>query len=90
MGSAPSISALPGACVRSAVAERGDDEGLVERDPHADPVGQPSRLGVFVALTFVGLPFVVRTLQPVLAELEPELEEAAASWARTAGRHSDA
>ena len=35
--------------------------------------------GVFVALTFIGLPFVVRTLQPVLQELEPELEEAASS-----------
>ena len=37
------------------------------------------RPGVFLALTFIGLPFVVRTLQPVLAELEPELEEAAAT-----------
>jgi sulfate transport system permease protein len=37
------------------------------------------RPGVFIALTFIGLPFVVRTLQPVLEELEPELEEAAAS-----------
>ncbi|HVS52656.1 MAG TPA: sulfate ABC transporter permease subunit CysT [Opitutaceae bacterium] len=37
------------------------------------------RAGVFIALTFVGLPFVVRTLQPVLEELEPELEEAAAT-----------
>jgi len=37
------------------------------------------RPGVFIALTFVGLPFVVRTLQPVLQELEPELEEASAS-----------
>ncbi|MBE7500437.1 MAG: sulfate ABC transporter permease subunit CysT [Verrucomicrobiales bacterium] len=36
-------------------------------------------LGVFVALTFIGLPFVVRTVQPVLQDLEPELEEAAAS-----------
>jgi sulfate transport system permease protein len=36
-------------------------------------------LGVIVALTFVGLPFVVRTIQPVLQELEPELEEAAAT-----------
>jgi sulfate transport system permease protein len=34
-------------------------------------------LGVFVALTFIGLPFVVRTLQPVLAGLPPEIEEAA-------------
>jgi sulfate transport system permease protein len=37
------------------------------------------RPGIFLALTFVGLPFVVRTLQPVLTELEPELEEAAAT-----------
>lgn len=36
-------------------------------------------LGVVVALTFVGLPFVVRTVQPVLQGLEPELEEAAAT-----------
>jgi sulfate/thiosulfate transport system permease protein len=34
--------------------------------------------GVFIALLFIGLPFVVRTVQPVLADLEPELEEAAA------------
>jgi sulfate transport system permease protein len=36
-------------------------------------------LGVGVALTFIGLPFVVRTLQPVLEALDPEVEEAAAS-----------
>jgi sulfate transport system permease protein len=36
-------------------------------------------LGIFVALVFVGLPFVVRTVQPVLADLEAELEEAAAT-----------
>lgn len=35
--------------------------------------------GVFLALVFIGLPFVVRTVQPVLQELEPELEDAAAS-----------
>lgn len=35
--------------------------------------------GIVVALIFVGLPFVVRTVQPVLADIEPELEEAAAS-----------
>jgi sulfate/thiosulfate transport system permease protein len=35
-------------------------------------------LGVTLALTFIGLPFVVRTVQPVLEELEPEVEEAAA------------
>lgn len=36
-------------------------------------------LGILVALTFIGLPFVVRTVQPVLEEIETELEEAAAS-----------
>ncbi len=36
-------------------------------------------LGIFVALTFIGLPFVVRTVQPVLEDIEAELEEAAAS-----------
>lgn len=36
-------------------------------------------LGVLVALTFIGLPFVVRTVQPILEDLESELEEAAAS-----------
>ena len=36
-------------------------------------------LGIVVALIFIGLPFVVRTVQPVLEDMEPELEEAAAS-----------
>lgn len=36
-------------------------------------------LGVFVALTFVGLPFVIRTVQPVLEDLDSEIEEAAAT-----------
>ncbi len=36
-------------------------------------------VGVFVALTFIGLPFVVRTVQPVLEDLSKELEEAAAT-----------
>jgi sulfate transport system permease protein len=36
-------------------------------------------LGVIIALTFVGMPFVVRTLQPVLENLEREVEEAAAT-----------
>lgn len=46
-----------------------------------------TRIGVVIALTFVTLPFVVRTVQPVLEDLEKkELEEAAASWApRAAG-----
>ncbi len=35
--------------------------------------------GILLALTFIGMPFVVRTVQPVLQDLNPELEEAAAS-----------
>jgi sulfate transport system permease protein len=38
-----------------------------------------SPLGVTLALAFIGLPFVVRTLQPALEDLDPEVEEAAAS-----------
>jgi sulfate transport system permease protein len=38
-----------------------------------------SPLGVLVALVFIGLPFVVRTVQPVLEDLEVELEEASSS-----------
>lgn len=38
-----------------------------------------SPLGVFIALTFIGFPFVVRTLQPVMEDLGVEIEEAAAT-----------
>lgn len=40
-------------------------------------------LGIIVALTFIGLPFVVRTVEPVLRDLDKELEEAAASLGAT-------
>jgi len=40
-------------------------------------------LGVVIALTFIGLPFVVRTVQPILEDFEAELEEAAASLGAT-------
>ncbi|MGB5097268.1 MAG: sulfate ABC transporter permease subunit CysT, partial [Porticoccaceae bacterium] len=40
-------------------------------------------IGIVVALTFIGLPFVVRTLEPVLRDAEKELEEAAASLGAT-------
>jgi sulfate transport system permease protein len=40
-------------------------------------------LGILVALTFIGLPFVVRTLQPVLESLDPEIEKAAVSLGAT-------
>jgi sulfate transport system permease protein len=45
-----------------------------------------TQLGITVALIFVGLPFVVRTVQPVLQDLEAELEEAAASLGATRGQ----
>jgi len=37
-----------------------------------------TRLGVTLALTFIGLPFVIRTVQPVIEDLETDMEEAAA------------
>lgn len=42
-----------------------------------------SPIGVTIALTFIGLPFVVRTLQPALEDLDREVEEAAASLGAT-------
>ncbi len=47
-------------------------------EPHGIKVAF-TPLGVVIALTFIGLPFVVRTVQPVLEDLEAETEEAAAS-----------
>ncbi len=47
---------------------------------HLYPLGLETAftpLGIVIALAFIGLPFVVRTLQPVLAELDPAMEEAA-------------
>ena len=49
---------------------------------YAEPLGLKiafTPLGILVALTFIGLPFVVRTVQPVLQDIEIELEEASAS-----------
>jgi sulfate transport system permease protein len=43
-------------------------------------------LGILVALTFIGLPFVVRTVQPVLQDLESEIEDVAASLGATRGQ----
>jgi sulfate transport system permease protein len=40
-------------------------------------------VGIFVALVFIGLPFVVRTVQPVLQDIDQELEEASASLGAT-------
>lgn len=45
-----------------------------------------SPIGVTIAMLFVGLPFVVRSVQPVLAELEADVEEAAYTLGATAGQ----
>ena len=51
-----------------------------------DPMGIKvayTPLGIMVALTFIGLPFVVRTLQPAMEDMDKEIEEAAASLGAT-------
>jgi len=45
--------------------------------------GAYSRLAIVLVLTFIGLPFIVRTVQPVLEDFDAELEEAAASLGAT-------
>ena len=72
--------ALPTAVAGIALTAIYAKNGWVGRwlEPHGIKVAF-TEIGVFVALTFIGLPVVVRTLQPVLLELEPEIEEAAAS-----------
>ncbi|HEY3309157.1 MAG TPA: sulfate ABC transporter permease subunit CysT [Desulfuromonadaceae bacterium] len=46
-------------------------------EPHGIKVAF-TPLGIIIAMTFIGLPFVVRTVQPVIEELDAEIEEAAA------------
>jgi sulfate transport system permease protein len=72
--------ALPTAVAGIALTALYSPNGWVGR--FLDPLGVKiayTPIGVFVALVFIGLPFVVRTLQPVLEELDLEQEEAAAT-----------
>ena len=69
-------TAVAGIALTAVYAGNGWIGSLLE--PHGIKVAF-TPLGVVVALTFIGLPFVVRTVQPVLEDLEAELEEAAAS-----------
>ncbi|MFC7513405.1 sulfate ABC transporter permease subunit CysT [Herbaspirillum sp. GCM10030257] len=72
--------ALPTAVAGIALTALYSSNGWIGR--YLEPLGVKvafTPLGVVVALTFIGLPFVVRTVQPVLEEAERELEEAAAS-----------
>ncbi len=72
--------ALPTAVAGIALTALFAGNGWIGRwlEPHGIKVAF-TPLGVVVALTFIGLPFVVRTVQPVLEDVERELEEAAAS-----------
>ncbi|EJL84828.1 sulfate ABC transporter, permease protein CysT [Herbaspirillum sp. CF444] len=72
--------ALPTAVAGIALTTLYSQNGWIGR--YLEPLGIKvafTPLGVLVALTFIGLPFVVRTVQPVLEDAERELEEAAAS-----------
>jgi len=72
--------ALPTAVAGIALTSLYSSDGWVGR--FLEPMGLKVAFtwtGVFVALTFIGLPFVVRTVQPVLQDLEPEIEEAAST-----------
>jgi sulfate transport system permease protein len=71
--------ALPTAVAGIALTTIYAENGILGRHlvPHGIEVAF-TPLGVAVALTFVGLPFVVRTVQPVLLDLDPAIEEAAA------------
>jgi len=76
--------ALPTAVAGITLATIFAPNGWVGR--YLEPLGLKvayTPLGILVAMTFIGLPFVVRTVQPVLEDLEEELEEAAACLGAT-------
>ena len=76
--------ALPTAVAGIALTSLYTENGWIGR--YLAPLGIKvafTPLGVIVALTFIGLPFVVRSVQPVLADADRELEEAASSLGAT-------
>ena len=76
--------ALPTAVAGIALTSLYADSGWVGQ--YLAPLGLHvafTPLGIIVALTFIGFPFVVRTVQPVIEELDAEIEEAAASLGAT-------
>jgi len=71
--------ALPTAVSGIALSELYCDHGWIGRWLPQGYEITYTRWGVVVVLTFIGLPFVVRTLQPALEDLDPQIEEASAS-----------
>jgi sulfate transport system permease protein len=69
-------TAVAGIALTTLFAENGWLGGLLA---HAGIKVSFTPLGIYVALVFIGLPFVVRTVQPVLIDLDAEVEEAAAT-----------
>lgn len=79
--------ALPTAVAGITLATLYAGNGWIGR--HLEPLGLKvafTPLGIVVALTFISLPFVVRTVQPVIEDIEPEIEEAAASLGASRGQ----
>jgi len=76
-------TAVAGVALASIYAPNGSIGALV--DPFGWKIAY-TPLGVLVALIFIGTPFVVRTVQPVLAEAEKDVEEAAALLGASPGR----
>jgi sulfate/thiosulfate transport system permease protein len=76
--------ALPTAVAGIALTSLYARDGWIGRflEPHGLKVAF-TPLGIVVALTFIGFPFVVRTVQPILEQLDAEIEEAAASLGAT-------
>ncbi|WP_119322145.1 sulfate ABC transporter permease subunit CysT [Capsulimonas corticalis] len=73
-------TAVAGICLVTVYSQNGWIGRIVE--PHGLKIAF-TPIGITVALIFIGLPFVVRTVQPVLEDMEAELEEAAASLGAT-------
>lgn len=72
--------ALPTAVAGIALTTLYSSNGLLGQHLHKIGIQSAySTVGVTIALIFIGLPFVVRTIEPILQDLDPELEEAAAS-----------
>ncbi|MFV0480536.1 MAG: sulfate ABC transporter permease subunit CysT [Campylobacteraceae bacterium] len=69
--------AIPTAVAGISLAVVFSSEGFIGRFIPLNP--STTNVGIIIALMFIGLPFVVRTVQPIIEELDSELEEAASS-----------